>query len=1109
MNLRFMLLAATALVAANSYAQPAPTPPVAPPLPQPGAAEPIMQAKPAGIPSAPDGGKKDQKWDVSARHGPGHDVAIDTTEGTWMNLDVSPDGREIAFDMLGDIYVMPIGGGEAHAIATGNAWEMQPRYSPNGREIAFTSDRGGGDNIWVMNRDGSNPRAITKETFRLLNGPEWTPDGNYIVARKHFTSSRSAGSGEMWLYHRSGVGSGVQMTKARTKQKDSNEPVFSPDGRYLYFSDDATPGEVFQYSKDPNGQIYVIQRLDRQTGEIEPYVTGPGGAVRPTPSPDGKSLAFVRRIRGRSNLMLMDLASGRMESLTDGLERDMQETWAIHNVYPGISWTPDSRTIVYWAGGRIHRIDVATKAVSDIPFHVAGLRFVEDAIHVDHPLGQNSFDVKMTRFAHASPDGRRVVYEALGSLWIKDIGRNAAPRRLTRSDEREAYPVWSRDGKQIAYVTWDDDKAGEIKVVSAAGGVGRTVTPEPGYYREPAFSPDGRMIAYRKGSDGSLTTPLWGSEPGIYVLSLAGGAKPKRLAKSGAFPQFGKDSSRVFFVDSDDDNQYFKSVDVSGADPMTHLKATNASEFALSPDEQFIGWTERYQAYVMPFVRSGKTIDVAADAKALPQTKVSSDAGDYLHWSGDGHNLYWTQGPELFARRVDLATFDAAKTGAAAPIANLGFVSAEPHPTGAIALTNARIVTMNGDQVIEGGTIVIKGDRIAAVGPAASVAVPAGARTIDMSGKTIVPGFIDAHWHGPHASDQIVPDQNRVYYNSLAYGVTTVQDPSADTHEVFASAEMQKAGKILGPRIFSTGTILYGAETPFMVEIGSLDDALTHIRRLKESGAWSVKSYNQPRREQRQMVIEAARQLGMEVVPEGGSLFMHNMTMIADGHTTIEHSLPVPHIYQDVLQFWRGSKTAWTPTLIVAYGGPFGEYHWYQHFPAWREPIEAKWTPQGLLDARARRPTIVPDDEDNLPRVSQQAKLVSDLGVPVSIGAHGQREGLGAHWEIWGFALGGMSNLEALRTATINPARAHGLDHDLGSIEPGKLADLVVMDKNPLEDIHNSTSISYTMIDGMLLDSNLNAVAGGTHRTRPFWFQQSAGGNYSEGTTVGTTHEDD
>jgi imidazolonepropionase-like amidohydrolase len=293
-----------------------------------------------------------------------------------------------------------------------------------------------------------------------------------------------------------------------------------------------------------------------------------------------------------------------------------------------------------------------------------------------------------------------------------------------------------------------------------------------------------------------------------------------------------------------------------------------------------------------------------------------------------------------------------------------------------------------------------------------------------------------------------------------------------------------------------------------MVEIGSLDDALTNLRRLKASGAWSVKSYNQPRREQRQMIIEAARQLGMEVVPEGGSMFMLNMNQLVDGHTTIEHSLPVQKIYADVLQLWKGSKTAWTPTLVVAYGGPFGEYHWYQHTPAWMEPIEAKWTPRGILDARARRPTMIPEDEDNLPSIARQAKAVSDLGIPVSIGAHGQREGLGAHWDIWGFALGGMSNMEALRTATINPARAHGLDRDLGSIQPGKLADLVVMDANPLENIRNTIRISYTMLDGTLYDTNLNSVAGGNFRIRPFWFDQSAGGSYSASVTMTVPHED-
>jgi len=817
-------------------------------------------------------------------------------------------------------------------------------------------------------------------------------------------------------------------------------------------------------------------------------------------------LAFIRRVRYKSTLILMDIASGRMTELTDILDRDMQETWAIHGVYPGISWTPDNRSIVFWAGGGLHRVDVASRAVSDIPFHVTGSRFVEDAVRQQKEVAPDRFDVKMVRFAHASPDGRRIVYEALGHLWIKDAAGGAA-RRLTRGTEFESYPTWSRDGRQIAYVAWNDDKAGRIRVVSASGGEGRIVTPEPGHYVEPAFSADGSLITYRKSKDGFLTTPLWGRDPGIYVVAAKGGT-PRLVAKKGTSPQFGAGNDRIFFnADGEEDKHLLKSIGINGEQEQTHLVSKNAAEFALSPDEQFVAWTERYQAYVMPFARSGRSVDIAPDGKALPQSRVSTDAGDWLHWSGNGRTLYWTQGPDLFAQNVGTAgAFAGGKTSPAPVYAHLGFTADAAKPRGSLALTGARIVTMRGDEVIESGTILIDGDRIAAVG--ASVSIPAGARTIDVTGKTIIPGLIDAHWHGPMGSELVIPQQNWVHAAALAYGVTTVHDPSNDTREVFAAAEYQKAGLILAPRIFSTGTILYGATTPFTVEIKSLDDAVSHLRRLKASGAWSVKSYNQPRREQRQMVIEAARQLGMEVVPEGGSLFEHNMTMIADGHTTIEHSLPVAKIYDDVLQFWKGSGTAYTPTMVVTYGGPFGENYWYQHTQVWNEPILAKWTPRPLIDARSRRPVMNPPDEDNIVSNAVVARQVSELGIPVSIGAHGQREGLGAHWDMWSFALGGMKPMDVLRTGTINPARALGLDKDLGSLEPGKLADLVILDANPLENIRNSTSVSMTMAGGRLFDSNLQIVAGGQGGFKPFWFNEQAGGAFTTGSSNGVPHQD-
>jgi Tol biopolymer transport system component len=200
--------------------------------------------------------KETDKWDVSNPKGDFNykDHKFSTTEGTWMNLDVSPDGKTIVFDLLGDIYSISISGGNANVLRTGIPFEVQPHFSPDGSKILFTSDAGGGDNIWIMNADGSDAKQITKENFRLLNNSTWMPDGNSFVARKHFTSGRSLGAGEMWQYHITG-GAGLQLTKKKNSQQDVNEPSISPDGRYLYYSEDMYSGGFFsiqQRSKQAN-----------------------------------------------------------------------------------------------------------------------------------------------------------------------------------------------------------------------------------------------------------------------------------------------------------------------------------------------------------------------------------------------------------------------------------------------------------------------------------------------------------------------------------------------------------------------------------------------------------------------------------------------------------------------------------------------------------------------------------------------------------------------------------------------------------------------------------------------------------------------------------------
>ena len=372
--------------------------------------------------------KDDKKWDVEAPLGPTKTVEFDTNEGTWMNLDVSPDGKEIVFDLLGDIYVIPIAGGKATLLRGGPAFEVQPRFSPDGTRISYTSDKDGADNIWIMKRDGSDPKQVTKEDFRLVNNAVWTPDGQFLVAKKHFTSTRSLGAGEMWLYHESG-GEGLQITKRRNDQQDVGEPCVSRDGRYVFFSEDLSPGPNFQYNKDPNGEIYVIRRADRETGEVKNIIEGPGGAVRPQVSPDGKSLAYVHRIRTKTVLFVQDLASGEQRPVWDGLSKDQMETWATFGVYPNFQWMPDGKSLVVWAKGKIWKVDVATRAATNIPFEVHATHVINEALRFPQNPAPANFEAKMIRQGVTSPDGNWFVFSAVGQLWKKKLPDGIARAR--------------------------------------------------------------------------------------------------------------------------------------------------------------------------------------------------------------------------------------------------------------------------------------------------------------------------------------------------------------------------------------------------------------------------------------------------------------------------------------------------------------------------------------------------------------------------------------------------------------------------------------------------------------------------------------------------------
>jgi len=707
-------------------------------------------------------------------------------------------------------------------------------------------------------------------------------------------------------------------------------------------------------------------------------------------------------------------------------------------------------------------------------------------------VSPDRFDVKMLRWVSVAPNGKTVAFQALGHIYVRSLP-HGKPRRLTKErDHFELYPAFTRDSQRIVYISWHDEKLGRVRVADVRRGKSRVLTPEPGHYIAPALSPNGRFLAYQRVPGGWLTSPVWAVKTGLFVRDLKAKTETK-ICPGGRSPHFATDSKTLYYWErtAKDSRTLFRSqVDSQKRRALVQTKA--ATHFRLSPDGKWLTFVEGYQVHVTPYADSGRLRRLGPKDRAFPTLRFSKHSGYNPHFSGASDRLYWSLGGRLFEAPVAPRFVAGAKKTKTKPAPTtshrIGFKTPTARPRGTLAIVGAKIVTMEGDRVIPDGAIVIRDNRIIAVGPRSEVALPKGATRIDGSGLTAMPGIIDVHAHGAQAEYGITPQKSWLNYASLAFGVTTIHDPSNHSESVFASGELVKAGRTVGPRIYSTGTILYGASGSYRAEVNSLADARGHVARQQAMGAVSVKSYNQPRRNQRQQVLAAARQLKMMVMPEGGALFQHNMSMIADGHTGVEHAIPIAHAYDDVLQFWAGSQVGYTPTFNVAYGGLSGESYWYQERPIYKHQRLLRFVPRRWLDARARRPHKAPHHEWNHIDVARFAKRLVDAGGRVQVGGHGQREGLGAHWEIWSMAQGGFTPLQALRAATLDGARYIGMARDLGQIAKGKLADIILIAGDPLKDIRATERVRYTIANGVVYAAETMAQVAPKKQAAPRFF---------------------
>ncbi|MBC7895566.1 MAG: PD40 domain-containing protein, partial [Cytophagaceae bacterium] len=829
--------------------------------------------------------------------------------------------------------------------------------------------------------------------------------------------------------------------------------------------------------------------------------------LRPTASPDGRWLVYATRAGTRTALRIRDLRTQEDEWLVAEMQRDDQEGYAPNDVLPSFAFTPDSRAVIFPGGGKIQRVDIASKQVTTIPFSAdvdVGM-----GAHLFHPLKLDDGAIKVTQLQEIAeaPNGSQIAFSALGKLWLADVrggGGTVTPRRLTSATQREYFPAYSPDGQWIAYSSWTDSAGGHLwKARTDGSGTPQRLTAETAWITGPHWTPDGERVVY---SSISRRAALGGgpvSGMGELRWVPANGGPSTTITRSSAAPALvtGGAMGRVYYTEAIPNaapgfnatqSTAVVSVRLDGTDRRQHARLVTSTSFgsmsvSVAPDERAMIVLDRDDVYVMPLTAGGaEGIMVNFQSPAVPLRRLTTEGANYATWADGGRTIAWSFANHYYRASRDTVLRYAESARWNPSHVEISLTAPRHVAEGRVLLRGGRLITMKGDEVIARGDVLVENGRIREVGR--SVRAPAGTRVIDVSGKTLMPGIVDAHAH-PRTGAEAATGQEWSIASNLAYGVTTTRNPSGSRQNI-AWGELIDAGEMVGSRVFATGPPL----TTTLAQVRSYDDALHIVRRYKQQGVNSLKQYLQPRRLQRQWILQAAHAEKINATNEGAADFKLDLQLAMDGYTAFEHSIGQVPLYKDVVTVLADSKIAYTPTLVVAYGGPAGDGYWRARTDLSADPKTSYFTPTEILDRGTRRRPMIVEEDYIFPLIARGARDVVRAGGIVGLGSHGQQDGIAAHWELWMMQMGGMTNHEALKIATILGAQSIGYGADLGSLEVGKAADILVLDANPLDNIRNSVQIRYVMKAGELREgATLNRVWPTPEPfPTPYWVKEKA-----------------
>jgi Tol biopolymer transport system component len=973
---------------------------------------------------------------LSGQSPPSSPIDVTVHEGTSMAIALSPDKRTLLIDLQGGLWTLPAAGGAAHRITDEYGDTRQPVWSPDGRRIAFQSYRDGTWRIWTAAPDGTDAKAVTNGSFDDRE-PHWSPDGTKIA----FSSDRS-GNYDVWV---------LDVATGQTRQVTKNDgndffPTWSPDGREIAF-----------VSTRADGPGVYATTLDGQ----ERLVAGSAGAVgAPSWTPDGSRVLYSVLPGGGFNPV------GQTHLILAS-----QEIAAGEDYFPFRAQWISADEFLYPADGKIKKRSLRSGRVQTIEFsatlQVAPPVYTRKKRDFDSAAPQ---PVKGIIHPVMSPDGKQIAFAALGDIWTMPIA--GKPQRLTDDEFVDTDPAWSPDGTKIAF---SSDRGGgmDVWVRDLKAGRDQRISRLPNADMAAAWSPDGKSIAFVSNAD---------FEQGeVYVVPAEGG-EPQRVQdrKFGVgYPSWSPDS-RFLITPSfkpystrfrEGMNYYNVLPSVSGpvrlVIPAPHLPVgKRAGDGPVwSPDGKQIAFVSNDLLYVMPVSANG-------DA-AGPPRQLTKELADSISWAGPNRLLY------MATDRLKLIDVASGSTNDV-PI---DLTWRRKVPTTRMVVHASRLVDGKQPSARADVDVVIEGHRIRAIEP--HRADLHTGTVIDASNLSVMPGLIEAHGHQLKEAGTLFGRVN------LAYGITTLRSPGGVPYEGVEDRESIESGRRPGPRVFMTGYLLDGWRPYYPIAATAPDAAVVdmELERAKRLDYDLLKTYVRLPDDLQKRAIDGAHRLGIptsshEIYPaalSGTDSVEHTGATSRRGYSPKQSG--IGRSYEDVIQIIAKSRMTITPTIALGgYQAAVSADPTIAQDPRMVR-LQPPWVGPSAGGGRAGRGNApsTPNPEALETFMRRSSKVLMDLlhaGVPIVAGVDAPLVPFGAalHTELAGYVAAGFTPFQALQTATVNTAKLLNAENDLGSIEVGKLADLVVVEGNPLTNIRDTMRVKIVIKNGeaFTIDQLLN-----------------------------------